>query len=111
MTDTGNSAQTRIVAEQVAEAAIVKFAAEHPEFRKAQVPEMLKWAGGVVGALLTASIMALAFWIVTSISEMQTTLIRLDERIGSGAVKDARFDDLERRVTSLEGYHKQGVDK
>ena len=34
MTDTGNAAQTRIVAEQVAEAAIVKFAAEHPEIRK-----------------------------------------------------------------------------
>jgi hypothetical protein len=108
MTDSGNAAQTRIIAEQVAEAAVVKFAAEHPEFRQPKVPEMLKWAGGVIGALLTAGIMALAFWLVTSVSDMQTTLVRLDERIGSGAVKDARFDDLERRVTSLEGYHKQG---
>lgn len=30
MTDSGNAAQTRIIAEQVAEAAVVKFAAEHP---------------------------------------------------------------------------------
>lgn len=105
MPDTGNAAQTRIIAEQVAEAAVIKFAAEHPEIRKdsgfSNFQKLL--------ATTVASLMAIALvWIMSTLNSMQVTVARLDERIASGGVKDARVDDLERRVTSLEGYHKQG---
>lgn len=103
MTDTGNAAQTRMVAEQVAEAAIVKFAAEHPEIRKDA--GFSNFQKGVVGVAVTLLVSAI-LWLVTTVNQMQLTLARLDERIASGGVKDARVDDLERRVGVLEA--KQG---
>ncbi len=33
---------------------------------------------------------------------MQVTLARMDERMASGAVKDARYEEIDRRVTILE---------
>ena len=88
--------------EQVADAAITRFAAEHPELRKAEIPPPLKWAGMVVASLFTAGTATLAFWLISTVNEMQVTLARMDERMASGTVKDARFDDLERRVANLE---------
>jgi len=100
--DIGNAAQTRLIADTVAEAAIMKFAAEHPEIRKdSGFTAFQKWMFATAGALVVASIL----WVVSTVNQMQLTLTRLDERIASGGVKDARVDDLDRRVTKLETYH------
>ena len=110
----GDTAQLRMIADQIgesaAEIAISKFVAQHPELRQgavtAEIPSPLKWAGAIIAALFTAGTATLAFWLVSSVSEMQVTLARMDERMASGMVRDARVDDLTRRVTTLEGYHK-----
>lgn len=102
MTDLGNAEQVRMVAQQVAEAAFYKFEREHPVKTEATIPAPLKWAGTIIAALFTAGIATLSFWLVTTVSGMQVTLARVEERLASGTVKDARFDDLERRVTRLE---------
>ncbi len=107
MTD-GNAAQTRVIAEAVAEATITRFVAEHPEVRKAEIHPLIKWLVGAIAAFGSAALIGLGFWIVTSISSMQVTLARLDERIANGAVKDSRVDDLDRRVTTLESFHRGG---
>lgn len=112
----GDTAQIRAIIDQVgegaAEIAISKFVAQHPELRQgsvtAEIPSPLKWAGAIVAALFTAGTATLAFWLVSTVSEMQVTLARMDERMASGTVKDARFDEIDRRVTELEGYHKGG---
>lgn len=108
MTDTGNSAQVRVIADQVADAAITRFAAEHPEISKDS--GFSNFQKGVVGVAVTLLVSAI-LWLVSTVNQMQLTLARLDERIASGGVKDARVDDLERRVTTLEGYHQQGAAK
>lgn len=105
MTDTGNAAQTRIIAEQVAEAAVVRFAADHPEIRKDS--GFSNFQKGVVGVAVTLLVSAI-LWLVSTVNQMQLTLARLDERIASGVVKDSRFDDLERRVTTLEANRGHG---
>lgn len=64
----------------------------------AEIPSPLKWAGGIIAALFTAGTATLAFWLVSTVSEMQVTLARMDERMVSGNVRDARVDDLTRRV-------------
>lgn len=110
----GDAAQLRMIADQIgesaAEIAISKFVAQHPELRQAsvtaEIPSPLKWAGAIIAALFTAGTATLAFWLVSSVSEMQVTLARMDERMVSGTIKDARFDDLDRRVGTLETYHK-----
>lgn len=111
MTSLGDDAQIRLITEQVAEALLVRMAERIDEklhLKEAAIPAPLKWAGAIIAGLFTAGTAALAFWIVSSVSQMQVTLARMDERIASGAIKDARYDGLERRVGTLERYHQGG---
>lgn len=85
MTDTGNAAQTRVIAEQVADVAITKFAAEHPELRSDS--GFSNFQKGVV-AIATTLLVAAILWLVSTVNQMQLTLARLDERIAGGSVKD-----------------------
>jgi uncharacterized membrane protein YoaK (UPF0700 family) len=102
----GDAAQIRAIMEQSSEAAadlaIRNFVANHPELRQAsvttEIPAPLKWAGAIIAGLFTAGTATLAFWLVSTVSEMQVTLARMDERMVSGTVRDARVDDLARRV-------------
>lgn len=105
---TGNEAQTRLIADTVAEATIMKFVSQHPELNEAKIPAPLKWAGAIIAGLFTAGTATLAFWLVSTVSEMQVTLARMDERMVSGNIKDSRYDEIERRVVNLERYHQGG---
>lgn len=110
MPDSGNAAQTRLIVEQVAEVVgeqvITRFVAQHPELRQAavvsEIPAPLKWAGVIVAGLFTLGTGSMVLWLVSSMSQMQITVARIDERLNSGTIKDARFDDLERRVATNE---------
>jgi len=73
-----------------------------------EAPPLVKWVVGAVSALGLAAIIGGGSWLVSSVSEMQVTLARMDERMASGSVKDARVDDLDRRVRQLESYHLGG---
>lgn len=101
-TSTGDAAQTRLIAEQVAEAVIMKYESEHPRPTEAAIPAPLKWAATIIAGLFTAGVAAGVFWLVSSVSEMQVTLARMDERMSTGSVKDSRFEYLDRRVTKNE---------
>jgi len=107
MSDTGNAAQTRVIAEQVAEAAITRFHAEHPELRHVPIPSPLKWAAAIVAAVMTAGVSAMALWLVSTVNSMQVTLARMDERMANQDKSlGTQFDDLNRRVTALESVRK-----
>jgi len=113
MPDSGNAEQIRMVAEQVADSAISRFASQHPEIRRgtvvSEIPAPLKWAAAVVAALFTAGTATLAFWLFNSVSLMSVTLARMDERMANYATaQEARIDQLEGRVEGLELYHRQG---
>lgn len=103
MPDSGNTAQTRVIAEQVADTAITRFAAEHPELRRVEIPAPLKWAGAIIAALFTMGIGAMAVWLVSTVNTMQVTLARMDERmVSQDRSQGSQFDELNRRVTRLE---------
>lgn len=105
----GDAAQIRLIGKQIAKSAIVEFVAEHPELarREAEIPAPLKWAGGIVAALFTAGIATLAGWLVISVSEMQVTLARMDERMAlQGDTQTGRMTEMERRIVQLEQYHR-----
>lgn len=114
----GDAAQIRAIADQVgasaAEIAISNFVAQHPELRQAsvtaEIPPPLKWAGAVIAGLFTAGTATLAFWLVSTVSEMQVTLARMDERLaGQNTSQETRLTEIERRVARLEGYHTGGA--
>ncbi|MBT0667034.1 hypothetical protein HT136_01460 [Novosphingobium profundi] len=100
----------RRAAEQAAEAVIARFTAEHPELRRQEIPPSLKWAAGVVSALLTAGISALAFWLVSTVNDMQMTLARMDERMVSQSDnQSSQFEEINRRLNKLEAFHAAGA--
>lgn len=109
--DTGNVSQARVVADQVADAAIMRFSQEHPELRqKVELPPPLKWAGGIIAALFTMGVGAMAVWLVGTVNSMQVTLARMDERQASQTIsQDGRFTDHERRIQQLEQYNQKGA--
>lgn len=113
----GDDAQIRAIGEQigksVAGVAIKEFVLEHPEVRRgtvvAEIPAPLKWAAIVASAVITVSASAGLVWLVSSVSEMSVTLARMDERMASYVnAQEARMGQLERRVDTLEGYHRSG---
>lgn len=109
MTDSlGDAAQVRMIVEQALEAAIIKFEGDGARTNAAEIPPLIKWLVGSIAALGFAALIGGGTWLVTSVSTMQITLARMDERMAAGSVKDARVDDLSRRVVQLEAYHSGG---
>lgn len=105
----GDSAQIRMIADAVAEAAIIKVIADHPELnrKEQEIPAPLKWAGGVAAAVFTAAAVGMAMWMVSTLSDLQQTVTRIDERQKLTAeTGDSRFREIERRVMQLEEYHR-----
>lgn len=105
MPDSGNVEQVRLVAEQVADAAILRFASRHPEMVKQPVeaPPMVKWLVGAIAAFGSAALIGLGFWLVTSVSSMRETLARMDERqSGADTAQIARDAEQDRRITKNE---------
>jgi len=101
----GNELQIMQIAEQIAESAVRKFALNHPEIShvKAEIPAPLKWAAAIISGLFTVGIAGVAFWLVTSVSSVQVTLARMDERqIQQSSNQEAWKADVIRRLGKLE---------
>jgi hypothetical protein len=106
----GNEAQTRAVAEQVARAAYGVWSTEHPP--KSDMPAPLKWAAAIISAVMAAGAVAMCIWVVSTLSDLQQTVTRIDERqklVGDSG--DRRFTEIERRVVALEASNQAGKDK
>lgn len=112
MPDTGNAAQIRLVADQVADAAILKFASEHPELgRKPDIPSPIKWASVIIAGIMTAGSAGMLFWMISSIQQMQLTLARMDERQSMNTTNwEAKFRGLDERMGRLEAQKEARAD-
>lgn len=111
MSGVGNEAQVRIVADQVgdaaAEKAIRRFAAEYPIQApappKPEIPAPLKWAAGIVSGIMGAAAFAMCVWVVSTLSDLQQTVTRIDERQQlTGSTTGQRLDKIEERLMRLE---------
>ncbi len=106
----GNSVQTRAIAEQVgeaaAEAALLKFTKQHPEVRKMEVPPPIKWASAIIAGIAVLAVGAYFNWLTESANQMQLTLARMDERLGSANTQqNQQNDEIRRRISRLESFH------
>ena len=73
------------------------------------IPTVLKWLAGIAGVLVGAAVIAYFNWLTGSVNQMQVTLARMDERQASQVLaNDNRYEGLDRRVTALESYHREG---
>lgn len=117
MTSLGDEAQLQQIAERIGKAsasiAIREFVQTHPHFdvqppvpQKAEIPTPLKWAGGIVAALMTAAVVAMSLWVVSTLNELQLTVTRIDERQQQDTT-GKQVDELKARVAALESYHRE----
>lgn len=93
--------------EQIADAVIERFVSQHPELRQAtivtEIPSPLRWAGVIMGGVMTAVATAGLFWLASTVNQMQVTLGRMDERMGNWiSTQGEKYSDLESRVRRLE---------
>lgn len=98
---------TRQLVEQVADATLMKFAQQHPEMfsGESKATALTKWVSGVAAALVIGFLL----WMASTLSDLQQTVTRIDERQKiADPAQNRRFDDIERRVGVLEGYHHGG---
>lgn len=110
MTDLGNATQARLIADQVADAAITRFHQMHPPPPPAperqELPPTVKWMAAAIGALGTAALIGMCLWVVSTLSTLQQTVTRIDERqqitaTDRGEMK-VRLDRIEERLARLE---------
>ena len=92
---------------QIADAVLERFVSQHPELRQAaivtEIPPTIRWAGIILGGVMTAAVTAGLFWLVATVSDMQVTLARLDERIANwNSTQQTRYTDLDNRVKKIE---------
>lgn len=108
----GNEVQARAMADQVADAAVAKFAQTYgqpAEQAKMEIPPALKLAAGVITAVITAAVVGMCFWMVTTLSDLQQTVTRIDERQQlTGSSTGQRLDKIEERLMRLEQTKREG---
>ena len=105
----GNSEQVRAIADQVglaaASAAIREFVQTHPHFAapapKAEIPAPLKWGAGIIAALMTAAVIAMSLWVVSTLNDLQLTVREISTRQQTDTT-GKEIDDLKARVVILE---------
>lgn len=99
-TPDGNSAQIRLIAEQLVRASIIEVRNEQQG--AAAIPPMLKWVGALISAVLTALITAGCIWMAVTLSEMKVAVSNIELQLGDKGALSARFNEIERRVGRLE---------
>jgi hypothetical protein len=102
----GNSEQTRMIAEKIAQQMLDIYGAP-PRQNEVAVPAFVKWFSVAIGGLGSTALIGLGIWLVTSVSTMSNTLARMDERqIISAQNLAERFDKIDERLSRLEGNPK-----
>lgn len=120
-TDPATLAQLKVLAQQAADIALTEQAGAlaalqrniemlaariAPEDGEPAIPSVLKWLAGIAAGVISAIILGALFWVASSVTEMQQTLARIDERQKAQTESlDSRFADQDRRITRLERFH------
>lgn len=104
MTDSaGSDAQVRLIAEQLVDAAMIKVKPTN------EVPQVFKWLAGLAAVIVAAAIVGYFNWLTNTVSSMQLTLTRVDERQSAQVLaQDARFGEIDRRLVKVEAAQSAG---
>ena len=109
--NSGDLAMIRTIAESIATSISDTIAQRMPHVieEKIEVPGPLKWAAGIVAAVMTVGLTGLAIWMVGTLNALQITVARIDERQQSQLGDVAgQFKAMDGRVSRLEEYHRRG---
>lgn len=98
---------------QVAEAAVAKFAADHPVLGREtpSIPAPLKWAGAIVSGVFVSLVTAGLIWMVVTMADMSKKFERVTAQLEQNGAVDLRFAEVNRRIERIESYHAKGQEK
>lgn len=123
LSDDRTAEQVKIMAQQAAAMALAEYAPQIGQLERAvarlsgAVPDesdkvtnpTLKWLAGIAASCAAVIVTGAMFWVASSVTDMQQTLARIDERQKAATeAQDSRFADYDRRITRLERYHNGG---
>lgn len=123
LADDRTAEQVKIMAQQAASLALAEYSSQIGQLERAvarlsgAVPDesdkvtnpVLKWLAGIAAGLVSTIITVAMFWVASSVTDMQQTLARIDERQKAQTqAQDSRFADYDRRITRLERNHNGG---
>ncbi len=105
----GNETQSRAIADQVAMAAVERYAQLHPTSpAKAEIPAPLKWAATIIASIMAAGTVGLCLWAASTLSSLQQTVTRIDERQQiNGSNIGERLKTIEERLSRVEQNGRQ----
>lgn len=124
LADDRTAEQVKIMAQQAASMALAEYAPQIGQLERAvarlsgAVPDesekvtnpTLKWMAGIAASCAAVIITGAMFWVASSVTDMQQTLARIDERQKAQTeAQDSRFAEYERRIARLERYHNGGA--
>lgn len=102
----GNVEQVRFIVSEAVKQAHALAQTEAKETEAPAIPTILKWIAGIAAVIVAAVILGYFNWLTDTVTQMQVTLARMDERQASQvAAAENRYEDMNRRVTRLEGFH------
>jgi hypothetical protein len=91
---------------QMAVVVATAVAACAPTREKPEMPPSIKWAGGIISALLVMAIGGSGAWLINTVNSIQGTVIALDERSkGDIALRQQRDADQDRRLNAIESRY------
>lgn len=96
----GNVEQTRVIAKAIARQMIEVYG--EPAKEK-DLPAPVKWAAGIIAGLMTVGSAGLLFWMVSTISVTQITVMEIKTRQQMTTEQwEQKFASLEQRMESIE---------
>ena len=116
LSDPATAAQVKVLAQQAADIALASRSEEIANLTRAVqqmagasnsegvsgISPLMKAIGGIGSALVVSALL----WVASSVTAMQETLARIDERQKAATeAQDSRFADYDRRISRLERHH------
>lgn len=103
--------QIRIISQSIGAAVGDALAHKMPTVieEKIDVPGPLKWAAGICAAVMTAIIIGMGAWMVSTLNDLQITVTEIKGQIANqGGTSNNEIQYLKERVSQLEAYHRDG---
>jgi hypothetical protein len=97
-----DQAQIQAIAKQLVDAANVELAGR---VGRPELPAPLKWAAAIIAGIMTVGSAGLLFWMVSTISQTQITVMEIKTRQQMTAEQwESRFKTLESRMVTIEEH-------
>lgn len=99
--------QLKSLLEAIAKSAVTQYAKEHAPEPPSTATTVLRYLAGIFGAIGSGIFIAGSIWLFSTLNDVQLSLRDVTTAIGHDGIVQARFQEIDRRISNLEELHKQ----